>query len=57
MQRFVLVSACVMLLLTSCAIRKAERQQADVDKRLMAEQEQIDKVEKQIKDLKEATAY
>ena len=57
MQRVLIISACVILLLTGCAIRQAERQEADVDKRLLAEQQQIEKVEKQIKDLKEATAY
>lgn len=57
MQRFILIAACLILLLNGCAIREAQRQEADVDKRLMKEQQQIDKVEKQIKDLKEATAY
>ena len=57
MQQLILISACAILLLTGCAIKQAEQQQAQVDKRLMKEQQQIEKVEKQIKDLKEATAY
>jgi len=57
MRRLALIIACSIPLLTACVIKQAERQEADVDKRLMTEQQQIDKVEKQIKDLKEATAY
>jgi hypothetical protein len=57
MQRLVLIIPCLIPLLTGCVIKQAERQQVEVEKRLMTEQQQIDKVEKQIKDLKEATAY
>lgn len=57
MQNALIVIACLIPLLTGCVIKQAERQEAEVDKRLMTEQQQIDKVEKQIKDLKEATAY
>jgi len=57
MQRLIFITACAILLFTGCAVRQAERQEAEVDKRLLKEQQQIDKVEKQIKDLKEATAY
>jgi len=44
-------------LLIGCGIRQSQRDEAKAERRLIKEQEQIDKVEKQIKDLKEATAY
>jgi len=57
MQSRILIILCLVFLVSGCAIRQAERDELKAQKTLLEEQKQIEKVEKQIKDLKEATDY
>jgi len=52
-----MIMACLIPLFAGCGIRQAERDEVEAQKNLIKEQQQIDKVEKQIKDLKQATDY
>lgn len=52
-----LMFACLIPLLAACGVREAERDELKAQQTLLEEQKQIEKVEKQIKDLKQATDY
>lgn len=57
MQHCIRILLCLGLLTAGCGIRQAERDELKAEKNLVEEQQQIDKVEQQIKDLKQATDY
>lgn len=57
MHRAILMIACLAPFLAGCVIKQAETDELKAEKQVLEEQQQIDKVEQQIKDLKEATDY